>query len=132
MRGIDSSDFSGKALKVFGGITVRRKLSSLRSVFPHTNDTAIKDIAGIYNDVLALSRLGCISMSIGLLFIDNSFRPGVYSESVTRAASKLLLEQIGSDQTDHLTQALTRRPLVEVQHFLCTLMTTCMNEVEQT
>jgi hypothetical protein len=55
---------TGKALEAFGKATlrgvenlvVRRKLASLRSVFPHRNDTTIKNIEQHYDDVLELSR----------------------------------------------------------------------------
>jgi hypothetical protein len=55
---------SGKALEAFGeaalrgveNITIRRKLATLRSVFPHTDNTDIPDIDTVYDDVLELSR----------------------------------------------------------------------------
>jgi hypothetical protein len=47
----------GKARKALGSIAGRRKLASFRPLFPHTNDTTINDIAKIYDDILALSRL---------------------------------------------------------------------------
>jgi len=55
---------SGKALEAFGeaalrgveNITIRRKLATLRPVFPHTDNTDIPDIDTVYDDALELSR----------------------------------------------------------------------------
>ena len=55
---------SGKLIEAFGeatlrrveNIVIRRKLSTYRSLFPHTDDTTIKDIDSIYENILELSR----------------------------------------------------------------------------
>jgi hypothetical protein len=55
---------SGKALEAFGEATlrgveslvIRRKLASLRSIFPHKNDAVIKNVEDVYDNVLELSR----------------------------------------------------------------------------
>jgi len=58
---------TGKALEAFGEATIRgienlvirRKLASLRSMFPHGNDTTIGNIEQLYDDILELSRCVC-------------------------------------------------------------------------
>jgi hypothetical protein len=60
-----------------------------------------------------------------------SYRPGLYSESVTWVAWKLLLLQIGSGPTSPLVQVLAKRPPVEARVFLSTLMTKCMSSVNE-
>ena len=119
-------------MKAFENLIVRRKLASFRSVFPHDDPTKIKNIEGIYDDILEFSRL----VSRRTLFVEActdraSYRPGLYSESVTRAAWKLLLLQIGSGPTSSLVQALAKRPPVEARVFLSTLMTKCMSNVDE-
>jgi hypothetical protein len=55
---------AGKALEAFGeatlrgieNIVIRRKLAALRSAFPHTDNSPGKDIDGVYDAVLELSR----------------------------------------------------------------------------
>jgi len=100
-------------MKTFENMAIRRKLASFRSVFPHDDNTTVKNLGGIYDDVLEFSR------------------PGQYSESVTRAAWKLLLLQIGQGTMSPLLQAISKRPPVEMKSFLSALMTTCMSDVEE-
>ena len=55
---------SGKAIEAFGeatlrgveNVVIRRKLSTYRSLFPHTDDMTIKNIDTVYENVLELSR----------------------------------------------------------------------------
>jgi hypothetical protein len=49
---------AGKALEALGveNLVIRRKLASFRSVFPHDNDTMIRDIEQVYDDLLELTR----------------------------------------------------------------------------
>jgi hypothetical protein len=55
---------SGKVIEAFGeatlwgveNIVIRRKLSTYRSLFPHTDETTIKDIDFVYENILELSR----------------------------------------------------------------------------
>jgi len=119
-------------MKAFENIIVRRKLASFRSVFPHDDPSEVKNIDGIYDDILEFSR----SVSGGTLFVEAytyrvSYRPDLYSKSVTRAAWKLLLLQIGNGPTSPLVQALAKRPPVEAGIFLSTLLTTCMDDVDE-
>ncbi|KIM71281.1 hypothetical protein PILCRDRAFT_830444 [Piloderma croceum F 1598] len=100
-------------MKAIKGLTIHKKLASYRSAFPHNDRTDVRNVTEIYNDVLEFSR------------------PGLYSESVTRAAWELLLTRIGSGTTSQLIQALGRRPLVEVVAFLTTLTTSCMSDAER-
>jgi hypothetical protein len=60
-----------------------------------------------------------------------SSRPGLFSESVSRAACKLLLTQIGNGTTSLLIQALNKKPSFEVKVILSTLMATCMSDIEE-
>jgi hypothetical protein len=45
-----------KGIKAFKNLSIRNKLGSLRSIFPHEDAIAFEDIAGIYHDVLEYSR----------------------------------------------------------------------------
>jgi hypothetical protein len=55
---------SGKVIEAFGeatlrgveNIVIRRKLSTYRSLFPHADETTIKDIDSVYENILELSR----------------------------------------------------------------------------
>lgn len=47
---------SNRFSTMWGNITTRRKLASVRSVFPHNNDTTVKNIAETYDDVLQFLR----------------------------------------------------------------------------
>jgi hypothetical protein len=55
---------SGKVIEAFGeatlrrveNVVIRRKLSTYRSLFPHADDTTIRDIDSVYENVLELSR----------------------------------------------------------------------------
>jgi hypothetical protein len=44
------------AKKTFQSLSVRSKLASLRSVFPHDDQTEVKNMAEIYREVLEYSR----------------------------------------------------------------------------
>ncbi|KIM86149.1 hypothetical protein PILCRDRAFT_335112 [Piloderma croceum F 1598] len=100
-------------MKAFKNLIIRRKLASFRPVFPHDDSTNVDNIESIYDDILEFTR------------------PGLYPESATRAAWKLLLLQIGHGPTSLLMQALAKRPPVEVAFFFSTLMSTCMNDVDE-
>jgi hypothetical protein len=118
-------------MKAFENINIRRKLASFRTVFPHDDHYTDKNIEGIYDDVLGFAR----PVTTGLNFVHKaywpSFRPGKYTESVTRAACKLLLLQIGSGATSLLMQALNKKPSGDVKVVLSTLMASCMSDVEE-
>lgn len=107
-------DFSiKKAFKAFGGISSRRKLASLRTVFPHADKVNVKDISSIYDEVLAYAR------------------PGLYADSAVRPAMKMIAEQIATRQVKHLNLALQRCAPAEVEQFLLVLMTACMDDIEE-
>jgi len=117
-------------MKTIKSFTIHKKLASCRAIFPHDDHAEVKNVARIYDDVLKFSR-SVPSVTIFCQNIRIYSRPGLYSESVTRVAWELLLMQIGSGATSNLLQALGKQPPVEVQVFLSTLMTNCMNDVER-
>jgi hypothetical protein len=45
-----------KVMKAIESLTIRRKLASFSSVFPHGDDAAVKNLSRIYNDVLEFLR----------------------------------------------------------------------------
>lgn len=47
--------FGEAALRGIGGLKIRRRLGIISSTFPH-NDLDQRDLTGIYDDVLELSR----------------------------------------------------------------------------
>jgi hypothetical protein len=116
-------------MKAIERLIFRRKLASLRSAFPHDDDTTVLNIANIYMDIMEFSRSIIIYFSTRNAY-RNSSRPGLYPESVARDAWKLLLLQIGSGATSHLIQALGKLRTVDVHTFLSTLVITCLNDVE--
>jgi hypothetical protein len=120
-----------KTVKAFENIMIRRKLASFHSVFPHDGPTAVENIENIYDDILEFSRPVSGRTLFEAWTYQVSYRRGLYSKSVRRAAWKLLLLQIGNGTTAPLVQALARRPLVEGKEFLSTLMTTCMSHVDE-
>jgi len=119
-------------MKAFKNLVIRRKLDSFRSVFPHDDTSKVNNIESIYDDILEFTRPVSERMTFVKACAYQVFqRPGIYSESTTRAACKLLLLQIGHGPTSLLMKALAKRPQVEVAFFFSTLMTTCMNDIDE-
>ena len=119
-------------MKTFESLVIRKKLASFRSVFPHGDNPAVKNIAGVYVDVLNFSKLiSTTAISVNPCTHQPTSRLGLYSESVTKMAWKLILLQIGNGTTSYLTQALSKRPPDDARIFLSTLMTTCVSDAEQ-
>jgi hypothetical protein len=88
---------SGKVIEAFGEATlrgveivvIRRKLSTYRSLFPHADDTAIKDIDSVYENVLELSR-----------YCNHSYRTvDVYTSSLDMIQTKTLLKEYDTSCT---------------------------------
>jgi len=67
-------------MKAIERLILRRKLASLRSAFPHDNDSTELNIANIYIDVMEFSRSIIIYFSTRNAY-RNSSRPGLYPES---------------------------------------------------
>jgi hypothetical protein len=55
-----------KIMKTFESIVVRRKLASFRPIFPHHDRTSVKNIEGIYGDVLEFSR----PVAVNIIFVN--------------------------------------------------------------
>ena len=130
---------TGKALEAFGEATlrgidnlvIRRKLTSLRSVFPH--GAQVKNIEQVYDDILELSRYILDSLSY-LMCSRPTYRlsrPRLYTKTIGQAAMRLLMAQIGSRNTYHLINGLDQWPEVEVRLFLSQVMSTYLLDVKR-
>jgi hypothetical protein len=134
---------SGKAIEAFGeatlrgveNVVIRRKLSTYRSLFPHADDTTIKNIDTVYENVLQLSRYSSHPFipHIGWLPYRTDrtmYRPNLYSKNTTQAALRLMMIQIARRETLHLRKALQKWPTVELQFFLSQIMDMSMHPYE--
>ncbi|KAJ7779431.1 hypothetical protein DFH07DRAFT_936265, partial [Mycena maculata] len=101
---------TGKVIKALGRVTIRgidhfvivRQLAVIAHHFPLSDEKAelIRDVDGIYADVLEFSR------------------QGLYREEINRKSLRLLLGQIGMGETQFLVRALSRWDVLELRLFL--------------
>ncbi|KAF9458494.1 hypothetical protein BDZ94DRAFT_1270583 [Collybia nuda] len=101
---------TGKAVKALGKATLRgfdriiiaRHLATITRIFPHTDEEGarIRNIEGIYDDLLEFSR------------------PGMYSVEIRHKALGYILGQIGMNETRCLISALSRWHAAELHILL--------------
>ncbi|KAF7964770.1 hypothetical protein HWV62_3136 [Athelia sp. TMB] len=110
----DTGSLTGKAFQALKDMSLRRKLGSYRSLFPHEDQPNINtgNVAVVYSDLL------------------QSVRPGTYSEPVARLAMKILVTQICSGRTSYLTEALMAMPQSEMQQNISVICLYCMKDLE--
>jgi hypothetical protein len=88
-------------------LRIRRKLASFGSVFPY-DDSTDENIEGICDKMLEFARPVANGLDSVYKTYWTSSRSGMHTQSVTRAAWKLLLLQIGSGATSLLMQAIKK------------------------
>jgi hypothetical protein len=127
---------TGKGILAFGkmaqrgldGIIIRRRLTAMKSVFPH--DDGDETLDKIYDDVLELSRY--VRPPLRETFFMRLcfspflvFRHGLYGLHFRKKALKIILIQMASGNTRYLIRSIAKWPAYETLLFVTELMA-CM------
>ena len=130
---------SGRAIEAFGDATlrgieniiIRRKLATYRNLFPHMDDTPIRNIDSVYENVLELSRYIIHTAESSKNLTSQPRRPKHYSKNTTRVALQLIMTQIAGRETHHLRKGLLKWTVTQRKYFLSQIMNASMQPYEE-